>query len=151
MICDKFENIGLYCNQGDALYKAISYARDFDISLSDGEYELDGRNIFAKVVTYKTEKADLRKFEAHKEYIDVQVMLSGKERMDVSIDQDLELIGDYDKENDFQLLEPKDGYSTMVMSPGKFVIFFPDDIHRPNCNIETYSTSARKICIKVKK
>ena len=149
MICDTFGNIGLYCKDGDALYKAITYARDFDISQPDGEYEVEGRDVFAKVMIYETEPADERKFEAHKEYTDVQVILTGKERMDVAIGRELEAIGDYDQKDDFTLLAPADGYSTLIMEPGKFVVFFPDDIHRPNCNVNGTGT-VRKICMKVK-
>lgn len=149
MICDTFENIGLYCKAGNALYKAIAYARDFDVSLPDGEYEVQGRDIFAKVMTYETEPADERKFEAHKEYTDIQVILSGKERMDVAIDKQLQAVGDYNEKDDFILLEPTDGYSTLIMEQGRFAVFFPDDVHRPNCNVNQISRN-RKICMKVK-
>jgi beta-galactosidase beta subunit len=58
MICDKFENIGLYCQEGDALYRAIVYAQDFDGSLPDGVHEVEGRDIFAKVASYETSPAE---------------------------------------------------------------------------------------------
>ncbi|MCK4982844.1 MAG: YhcH/YjgK/YiaL family protein [Victivallaceae bacterium] len=149
MICDTFKNIGLYFKEGDALHTAVTYARDFDFSIPDGEYEVQGRDIFAKVMTCQTFPAPERKFEAHKKYIDVQVILEGKERMDVSIDQELEVTDEYDKDSDFIMFKSDDGYSSLMMKPGKFVIFFPDDIHRPNCNVNGTNT-VRKICMKVK-
>ena len=80
----------MYCQKGDALYKAIVYARDFDRSLPDGEHEVEGRNIFAKVASYETSLAEERKFESHRYYVDVQVILEGAKCMDVSLEQDLE-------------------------------------------------------------
>ncbi len=149
MICDTFDNILLYCKEGDALHTAITYVRDYDHSQPDGEYEVEGRNVFAKVVTYETSPAEERPFEAHKEYSDVQVLLSGQERMDVAIGQTLEPAGDYDADNDFTILQPADGYSSLIMEPGKFAVFFPEDIHRPGCNVDGTNT-VRKICMKVR-
>ena len=149
MIYDTFENIGLYCKEGDALYKAIAYARDFDLSQPDGEHEVEGRDIFAKVMTYDTESAEVRKFEAHEKYIDVQVMLTGPERMDISLEQGLEPCGSYDEASDVIMLNAPETYSTIVMEPGKFVVFFPHDVHRPNCNVND-ATNNRKICMKVR-
>lgn len=148
MIYDTFENIGLYCKEGSALHKAIVYARDFDLSLPDGEHEVEGRNIFAKVMTYETNPAEERKFESHKKYTDVQVILEGAERMDVSLEQDLEPLGAYRSDDDVIKLKAPDTYSSIVMNPHMFVVFFPQDVHRPNCNLNGVSKN-RKICMKV--
>ena len=149
MIYDTFENIELYCKKGDALYRAITYARDFDRTLPDGEYEVQGRDLFAKVMTYQTEPAEERKFEAHKKYTDIQVMFTGKERMDAATGQELVPIGAYDAETDFALLEPSDEYAALIMEPGKFVVFFPHDFHRPNCSVDGNKT-VRKVCMKLR-
>lgn len=149
MICDKFENIGQYCQEGDALYKAIVYARDFDRSLPDDVHEVEGREIFAKVASYETSPAEERKFETHKYYADVQVILEGKERMDVSLEQDLEPLGDYRDDDDVVKVKAPDTYSSLAMIPGMFAVFFPQDVHRPNCNLNS-KTRNRKVCMKVK-
>lgn len=149
MIYDTFDNIGLYCKKGEALYKAIVYARDFNLSQQDGEYEVEGKDIFAKVMTYQTSPAEERKFEAHKRYIDVQVLHQGRERMDIASAQKLEPLGPYDESKDAVKLKAPETYSSLIMEPGKFVVFFPQDIHRPNCNLNGPSM-VRKVCMKVK-
>lgn len=149
MICDKFENIGLYCKKGDALYKAIVYARDFDCSLPDGVHEVEGRDIFAKVVSYETSPAEGLKFEFHKHYTDVQVILEGAERMDVSQEQYLEPLGAYQKKDDVTMLNAPETYSSLAVTPGMFAVFFPQDVHRPNCSLNS-KTQNRKVCMKVK-
>lgn len=150
MIYDKFENMGLYCKKGDALYKAISYARDFDCLLPDKEHEVEERNIFAKVASYKTSPAEERKFEAHREYIDVQVILEGEERMDVSLEREetLKPLSGYDPNDDVIKLKAPSTYSSIAMKPGMFVVFFPQDVHRPNCSLDG-ETENRKVCMKV--
>ncbi len=149
MICDKFENLRMYFREVDALYKAIVYARDFDRSLPDGVHEVDGRNMFAKVASYETSQAEERKFESHIHYADVQVLLSGEERMDVSLEQDLEPLGDYREDDDVVKVKAPAVYSSLSMTPGMFAVFFPQDVHRPNCSLNG-KTNNRKVCMKVK-
>ena len=149
MILDRFENVGLYCSEGDALYKAITYARDFDLAQPDGEYEVEGRDIFAKVMTYETSPAGDRMFEAHVRYTDVQVIRVGQERMDVSLAEGLEVTVPYDEADDAVLLKAPGTYSSIVAEPGMFAVFFPQDVHRPNCNPDGVSSN-RKICMKVR-
>lgn len=149
MICDKFENLALYCQEGEALYKAITYARDLDRSLSDGVYEVEGRDIFAKVGSYETTPAEERNFENHTYFVDVQVILEGEERMDVSLEKDLDALSEYQEEDDVTMLESPVTYSSLAMTPGMFAVFFPHDVHRPNCSING-KTSNRKVCMKVR-
>ena len=149
MIYDTFENFRLYCEEGDALYKAMVYARDFDLSQPDGEYEVEGKDIFAKVMTYQTSPAEQRKFEAHRKYIDLQVLLAGRERIDIVLGQKLEPFESYNEVKDAIKLKAPDTYSSITMEPGKFAVFFPHDIHRPNCNLNGTSKN-RKICMKVR-
>jgi YhcH/YjgK/YiaL family protein len=149
MIYDEFENIGLYCKKGEKLYKALKYAFDFDLAQPDGEYEVQGREIFAKVQTYETAPAEEKKFESHKDYYDIQVLRSGCERQDVALGQKLEPLGEYDPKKDVVKLKAPQMYSSIVMEPGKFAVFYPQDIHRPNCNLNG-KCKVRKICMKVK-
>lgn len=149
MIVDRFENIGLYCKEGDPLYKAIEYARDFDHSLSDGKHEVEGRDIFANVMSYETTPAEGCEFEAHKIYTDVQVILEGRERMDISLSSNLDSIVPYDAEQDFAKMKAPETFSSIAMEPGMFAVFFPQDIHRPNCNLDGVSRN-RKVCMKVR-
>ncbi|MFC1770208.1 YhcH/YjgK/YiaL family protein, partial [Nitrospirota bacterium] len=44
-----------------------------------GKYEIDGENIFAILSTYETSHREERRPEAHREYVDIQILLSGKE------------------------------------------------------------------------
>jgi biofilm protein TabA len=149
MIYDTFENIGLYFKPEDRIYKAIQYVMNFDHSLPDGEYDVEGKEIFAKVASYETSPAEERKFEGHKDYIDVQILLSGQERMDVSINQELDPLGEYDEVKDVTKFKATPTFTSVAMQPGMFVVFSPDDVHRPNCNLCT-KTKNRKICMKVK-
>jgi YhcH/YjgK/YiaL family protein len=149
MIYDAFENMHFYCKEGDRLFKAIKYAMDFDLSKPDGDYEVDGTNMIAKVQSYGTSPTETRKFEAHKEYYDVQVIRVGCERQDIALAAELEPLAPFDTVKDVVKFKAPNVFSSVVMDPGKFVVYFPQDIHRPNCNL-TGACKVRKICMKVK-
>jgi YhcH/YjgK/YiaL family protein len=149
MIYDVIENAEKYFHGKDKFYRAIKYAVEFDLCQPDGEYEVDGRAIFAKVQGYDTSPAEERKFESHERYADVQVLRQGSERQDVSLDKELEPLTPYDEVKDVIKLKAPKEFSSLVMEPGKFVVFFPQDIHRPNCNLNG-KCKVRKICMKVR-
>jgi YhcH/YjgK/YiaL family protein len=149
MIYDIFENLELYCKKGEPLYEAIAYARAFDLSKADGIYEVKGRDIYARVLSYETAPAHKRFFEAHKFYLDVQILLEGCERQDVVLAEELEPLEPYDQDKDMVKLKAPHRYASIVMEPGKFAVFYPHDIHRPNCDLDGTS-KVRKICMKVR-
>lgn len=151
MLYDVFENVEFYCTKEDKLYKAIKYAFEFDLSQPDGEYVVQGRDIFAKVQSYTTQKPEDRTFEAHRDYFDVQVMRVGSERQDVYIgnETDLEPLTEYNSEKDAIKLKAPASFSSLIVAPGQFAVYYPQDIHRPNCCVDKPS-EVRKICMKVR-
>ena len=149
MIYDRFENIAQYFKQNELLHTALSYAENLEPSIADGKHEINGDTLYAMVASYETSPAEDRRFEAHKNYIDVQVLFEGEERIDVSLEQNLQNIEDYSDINDVEFLESPATYSSLVMKPGYFAIFYPHDLHRPNCCLVT-PAKVRKVVVKVK-
>ncbi|MCD8360371.1 MAG: YhcH/YjgK/YiaL family protein [Acidaminococcaceae bacterium] len=80
MLCGNkqdIEKILPYVSEG--LQKA-QYIRETNFAeLANGEYEIDGRNVFVRVNTYLTEPKTDKKPEAHNQYIDVQYLGAGEE------------------------------------------------------------------------
>ena len=70
--------------------------------------------------------------------------------MDLSLEGEkkLEPLSDYDSNDDVINLKAPSTYSSLAMKPGMFVVFFPQDVHRPNCNLNR-ETENRKVCMKV--
>ena len=64
--------------------KLISEFADkfYDQQLPDGTYELDGRRVFAMIQSFcsKQQTADST-YEAHRDYIDVQFVVDGQEKI----------------------------------------------------------------------
>lgn len=150
MIYDIIKNCEKYFKAEDKFYRAIKYATEFNLSKPDGNYKVEGENIIAKVQSYNTSPAEQRKFENHKLYVDIQIMRIGSERQDVVINEELEPLGPYQLQDDVTKYKGTDVFSSVVLHPGQFVVYFPDDIHRPNCMIGESPMEVRKICMKVR-
>ena len=148
MIYDRFENLDLYCQQGTRLHRALVYARDVARAAADGRMDIDGDRLYASVATYETGSREERRFEAHRKYIDVQVLSEGEEIIDVSLAQDLPTLEAYDEKRDVMFLEPPPQFSSLAMRPGYFAVFYPRDIHRPGCLLGE-KRWVRKIVMKV--
>jgi YhcH/YjgK/YiaL family protein len=148
MITDIFENTRLYVNISTSFEKAFQFMKSTDFSkLENGVQEIDGKNIFASINNYNTKNYEECKWEAHKCYIDIQFLISGKERIYFSPLKNPKITEPYNSEKDIMFLETSGDYVTIV--PGVFVILFPTDAHKP-CIIADNQTEVRKVVIKVK-
>ncbi len=149
MIVDRFENASIYFNKDSKLYKAVSYAYNFDKTAADGRYEVDGDEIFALYKTYRTDSQSNLKFESHRKYIDIQVMTEGAEYMLHSLEKHPAVMVEYDPAKDVRFYRDPEIYSSSYMKPGYFIIFFPEDLHKPNCMVVNPAV-VKKLVVKVK-
>ena len=134
----------------DAILVALDYltATDFD-KIEAGRYPIKGDLIYAQVLDLETkDKSDVLP-EAHRKYLDVQYLHSGEERMGVVPDLGNNPIDqDYDEERDILFYTGAENEVELIMRPGNFAVFFPEDIHRPGC-ADGQSGKIRKIVVKV--
>ena len=146
MIVDKLCNIDKYSQIPD-------YARDFinnlvnDIEL--GRYDLDN-NSYANVETYMTKKLDEGKFEKHNKYIDVQILLSGKERIYIKPAEALTVPGEYNEQKDIRFYDDEIENSDFVTLDGSnFVLIYPHEVHAPQIALNEISQMAKKVVVKL--
>ena len=150
MIYDTFEQAGIYFADGDPVRKALDFAKNFDLSLADGRHEIDGDNMYANVMSYETKAAEELKFEAHRRYIDVQILLEGEEFLDVSHRKDLEVDTPYSDEGDAALFKASAVDASVRLESGKFAVLYPADIHQPGRMTADTSQPVRKMVVKVR-
>jgi YhcH/YjgK/YiaL family protein len=147
MIYDRLENLELYARPGTRLHRALLYARDVARDAADGRTDIDGDRLYASVAAYETKPREECRFEAHRKYIDVQVLLEGEECIDVALDRDLPVLEAYDGPKDVMFLQPPRHVASLPMRPGVFAVFYPHDIHRPGCRLQG-EHQVRKIVMK---
>lgn len=117
----------------------------------DGEYVIMGKEIFARVMTYKTNQAEKCVIEAHDHFIDIQFTLRGAEGISVFDREDLEEINKYNETTDVIFFR-SDNSKIIAHTdniPGYFTLLYPDDAHRPGEKIRGID-EVKKVVIKVK-
>jgi len=148
MIVDKLKNINLYLNMNKGFEKVFEFIEKFlELNLPDGQYELDGKNVYAMVQSYDTVPEYEKQWEAHKKYIDIQYVVSGTESIYWSNIDKLHQSTIYDMEKDIYFLNGEEGTQVKV-EQGCFVILMPEDAHKPGCLYKT-AGGVKKIVVKV--
>jgi len=148
MIQDTFDCAGLYAHCCEKLSRAVEFARRLSPDAPKGRIEIDGEAMYAMVNIYTTKSPDELPFEAHRKYIDVQILLAGEERIDVTQRTDLPVETPYDETADFMLHAAPPAFTSLLLEPGQFVVLFPHDAHRPGVALGT-KTEVRKLVVKI--
>ena len=128
MIYTDLENLKHYQGINKNLDTAIRYLIEKGTeNLVPGRNDVDGDNVFVNEFSYMTIPESEAIFEAHFDYADVHMVLSGSEYIGVTDIKKLE-VTKTDKENDCILGNGK-VENMLLMTPGKVLIVLPEDAH----------------------
>lgn len=138
------------CAFPSAIQRALAFLRTTDFSqLPVGEIEIEGRNIYAQVIDLTTRPREENRPEVHRRYIDIQYLASGEEIIGFAPDSGNNQISQsLLEQRDIIFYRQMENESSLIMTPGSFGIFFPQDVHRPAC-VHHQPTAIRKIVVKV--
>jgi YhcH/YjgK/YiaL family protein len=111
--------------------KAFAFMKNRNLeTLAPGRYDIDGDNVYASITENPTKDFDSTMWESHRKYIDLQYVISGKEKIGVASPEKLTVIRPYNEARDAANYS---GNGTLYdATPGTFFLFFPSDAHRPN-------------------
>jgi len=147
MILDKVENAVLYQNLHPGIKMAFDFIKKTDFSsFLPGKYELEGDKIFVLVNEYETKKASETYPEAHRKYIDIQLMVSGFERFGYAAFSGQKVQSEYNEKKDIAFFISKVDF--FELNPGMFAIFFNNELHQPGILIDEPKT-VKKVVVKV--
>ncbi|EJR0962160.1 YhcH/YjgK/YiaL family protein [Vibrio parahaemolyticus] len=107
-----------------------------DESIEDGKYELSHQGAFVVLVSANTEPLESRKAEYHKEYIDVQIVKSGEEKLGYSNHLSEDKLALVRLNNDVDFLRDVEQEQFVSLRAGDFAVFYPNQVHRPLCAVE---------------
>lgn len=133
----------------DKLNKRVVEGLEF-LAKTDFSKLEDGRHVindymYVNVETYQTKEDAL--FEAHRDYIDVQYIISGEEKIGVTKYSDCTENTHYDKERDIEFLNGEGEF--YPMRTGDYMILYPTDAHKPSISLNEKAT-VRKAVVKVR-
>jgi len=145
MIFDNIKNISEYPNLGEKIQKGFDFLLKNDLkNFDNGRYEIYGKEIYANIQEYETKDEGL--FEAHRKYIDIQYIVSGFEKIEVSEVSELEEKIPYDEEKDLIFFNGIGSF--LKLKEGYFAIFYPQDGHKP-CLTDEIKSNVKKVVVKV--
>lgn len=111
-----------------------------------GKTELKGKDLLVNVAQTKPKTKEEAKLETHKDFIDIQIPLSGTEIMGYTAAKDcMPEDAPYNAEKDITFFTGL-AESYIEVKPGMFAIFFPQDGHAPGITPD----GVKKVIVKVK-
>lgn len=149
MIYDKVENMSLYFDRLKGFEKIEKAYKEFLLNpVKEGRIDIDGDNLFCNVASYTVNPDNPLKYEAHREYADVQVMVDGEEVFGWANTKECNVTEDFEDGCDIAFMDAPNG-QFFELRKGYFAVFFPEDAHAP-CRKSENSDTAHKLVYKVK-
>lgn len=129
----------------------VSFIDEFKKSdMKPGRYDIHGDDLFAAVSRYDTEPAEVRQFENHRKYIDLQIVLDGSEKLLWADVGSLTMTKDgFSDGGDISFYEGEPA-AGVILSGDTCAVLFETDAHMPNV-INREKESVLKIVFKIKK
>ena len=147
MIMDKLIRWDKYPWPSDRFVKAFRYLETLTPDAPEGRTEIDGTNIYCMIQPYETRAWEGQRFEAHRDYADIQFMLDGEESILWAPTETLTVVQPYAPDIEFYDLTPAP--TDLVLTSGIFCVLFPQDAHAP-CLQHGGPRTVRKAVVKVR-
>ncbi len=112
--------------------RAFDYIRDTDLyNMAPGRYPIVGDDLIAIVEHVPGKTRNQARLEAHRKYIDIQLVLEGIDEMGWKPLADCHNpLGEHSVEKDIRFFHDAPA-SYVPVPPDHFCIFFPEDAHAP--------------------
>ncbi len=149
MIFDEIANFEQYLSLNKDLKAGFDFIKNNNLeTFKDGRYEIIKDKVFANVQTLTTKQKELKRWEVHRKYIDIQYIIKGSECMGYGLLKDFNDIEEkYDEIKDVEFLKGNK-FNYINVEKGNFAIFFPNDVHAPMLSIED-DIEIKKVIVKV--
>lgn len=133
----------------EALKKGVLFLKETDLlNCEAGIYEIQGKDIYANVIDTKTQSKDKIRPEVHRQYIDIQCLCKGNELIGFARDCEENIVDEKLLDKDVIFYSEVKNESELVLAPKDYVIFFPEDVHRP-AYTNGIEENIRKVVIKI--
>lgn len=151
MIVDRLDNLKLYESVNRNLKDVINYIENTDLyKLEVGKYKLnDEVNIIRE--SYNTRHFEECYFEGHQKYLDLQIVLTGKEYFGYKNNKDsnINITQPYNEEKDIEKYQANE-FTKVILTDNMFALVFPQDLHLGKLIFDN-SQKVEKVIFKIKK
>lgn len=151
MITDNLKQCELYYGLHDRFKAAFDFIQKAVAeNYAAGKYEIDGKELYASVQEYTSKLEQDAKAEAHKNYIDVQFIVSGVEVIEAFDIARATAKTEYNEVKDVTFYNDDENAAKSILQAGDYGIYFPHDVHKPGMCLNGDPQPVKKIVIKVK-
>lgn len=147
MIYDHISNIALYKGLSPELDTALDFIARADATSAPGVIMLEG-GVKIIISENMTALVNEKGYEAHRQFIDVQIALSGRELIRCKPLPQVEETIPYSDVSDAARYADCPG-ADMIIGDGYFLVVFPDDAHEPLLAADGKPELVKKIVAKV--
>ena len=131
------------------LERAFEYLSRADLaSLPLGRTDIEGDDVYVLISEGETKPPEQVRFEAHRRYIDIQLVVLGQEAIGVVPLAGLATVEPYDAAKDIAFFAAPRESAPLELRAGEFAVFTPADGHRPSLHLDGPHVS-RKAVVKV--
>jgi len=128
--------------------KAFAFLNDKKLdTLKPGKYTIAGTDVYATITEAPSKEFAQSAWESHRNYIDLQYVIRGKEKIGIAPLSSATVIKTYDQTKDIANYDARGKF--YIATPEVFFLFFPGDAHRPNIKVERYDT-VKKLVVKIR-
>ncbi len=148
MIFDDIKNIRNYSEVDE---KIADFILNLTAMQECGKVFLsEDRLTYANVDEYTTKTLENCKLEAHKKYIDIQILLDGVEELDYINVEGLKVKEAYIPERDIMFFDtPEKVLNRIILETGKFVLLYPHEAHQPQMAYKNIPSKVKKVVVKI--
>ncbi len=138
------------CKYPPAIQTALDWIAGHDVAhMEAGTYEIQEKDLYVMIQDITTQPAEVRRPERHNDYLDIQYIVSGVERMGYVPYTGKETVLEDPEGKDVTFYQNLEGETFVDVAAGCYCIFFSNDIHRPGCAAGEPG-SVRKAVVKMK-
>ena len=151
MIVGKLKDIAHYKGLSKNIDTAIDFVLTHDLlALPKGKTLIDGDNVYVNRDTYVARPLEECYFEGHDKYLDMQIVLKGKEGFGYTdiTDPGLVVTTPYNKEKDVTKYQNKATNEIYITLEEGYALVFPEDIHLAKLDVD--GKIIEKAVIKIK-
>lgn len=119
---------------------ALEYLNSIDIyKIEKNKKIIVNDDFYYTVQEYETKLVEQCKFESHRKYIDIQIIVNGEELMQIADISRLYIQEEYDGEKDIMFWKTPDQVMSVTLKQGDYIVLYPENAHRGaiKCGKET--------------
>ena len=133
MIYANLTDAACYCGINPRLDRALELLTpEFLASVGTRRQEIEGESLYVTRFDVETSSDEGRLFEYHRRYLDIFVTVLGEERVDIATPGALTVT---EQRGDYWGCSGK-AEQSVRLCPGRFLVLFPGDAHRPGMAAE---------------